>query len=349
MGNIGNIISTVGSALGAVNPLLSLGGSILGGLFGSKGQSNANKQNLLIARETNAANRANQEYQNAWNLEMWNKQNAYNDPAAQRSRLEAAGLNPIFSGIDGTGNAGSLTSADYTATPGAPMANSGEFMANGIMNAAKTMAEVDLLNSQANKVDEETEGQKIYNRIQSATEGTTIALAGANLEVTQEMKNKLKQDQSESVARINKLENDIRQVDEQIALATKEYDLEKWKAEVDKELRETKLDNDYKIALKHIAVEWFNAKQNARMVNLNILNSQVLRENIRANTGKVRAESKNMDIQNEWQSTINDSNVKALHAQTRNNNANASFGSGTAGTVLRFINLCSGSYNSLLY
>lgn len=349
MADIKKTLSTVSSVLGAVNPLLSLGGSIFGGLLGSKGQKDANQLNLQIARETNQANRENQEYQNQWNLNMWNKQNEYNAPSAQRSRLEAAGLNPTFFGLDGNGNAGALASAGFTATPGAPMSNSGEFMANGIMNAAKTMAEVNLLNSQTNKVDEETEGQKIYNRIQSATEGTTIALAGAQLEVTQEMKNKLQQDQQESIARINKLENDIRQVDEQIAIAIKEYDLEKWKAEVDKELRESKLDNDYKIALKHIAVEWYNAKNNGRMVDLNILNSRVMRENIRANTGKTRAESKNMDIQNEWQSTINDANVKSAHAQTRNNNANASFGSGTVGTVLRLCNLCAGGYNDLLY
>ena len=31
--------------------------------------------------------------QNEWNLQQWQRENEYNTPAAQRSRLEAAGLN----------------------------------------------------------------------------------------------------------------------------------------------------------------------------------------------------------------------------------------------------------------
>lgn len=39
--------------------------------------------------------------QNAWNEEMWNKQNEYNSPVNQVKRLEEAGLNPLFYGLDG--------------------------------------------------------------------------------------------------------------------------------------------------------------------------------------------------------------------------------------------------------
>lgn len=49
--------------------------------------------------------------ENAWNEEMWQKQNEYNTPAAQVQRLRDAGLNPMFYGLDGTGNAGALTAA----------------------------------------------------------------------------------------------------------------------------------------------------------------------------------------------------------------------------------------------
>lgn len=43
------------------------------------------------------------------NLNMWNLQNAYNDPAAQMARLQAAGLNPnlVYGGGNVTGNAAS--------------------------------------------------------------------------------------------------------------------------------------------------------------------------------------------------------------------------------------------------
>lgn len=61
------------------------------GLFGSVVSSGAslygnwyaNKQNRKLARQ-----------QNKWNLEQWNRENAYNSPAMQKSRLIQAGLNP---------------------------------------------------------------------------------------------------------------------------------------------------------------------------------------------------------------------------------------------------------------
>lgn len=169
-----DIVAGVGSTLGAINPLLGFAGSIFGGLFGKKGQDSANAMNLQIARETNQANRENQEYQNEWNLNMWNKQNEYNSPLAQRQRLEAAGLNPIFYGLDGNGNSGALQSAPFTAIPGAPMGNSGQFLGEGIMNAAKTAAEIDLIKSQAKKTNEETKGVSLGNQILAAQKPALI-------------------------------------------------------------------------------------------------------------------------------------------------------------------------------
>lgn len=50
---------------------------------------------------------------NQWQWDMWNAQNEYNTPAAQRARLEAAGYNPMLmnsAGSSASGNAGSMTS-----------------------------------------------------------------------------------------------------------------------------------------------------------------------------------------------------------------------------------------------
>lgn len=63
--------------------LLSAGTSLLGNLLGFGAQERANKQNMKLA-----------EYQYSKNLEMWNRNNAYNDPSSQMARLKAAGLNP---------------------------------------------------------------------------------------------------------------------------------------------------------------------------------------------------------------------------------------------------------------
>lgn len=59
-------------------------------------QGSANKANLKLA-----------EYQYSKELEMWNKQNAYNTPLAQMERYQAAGLNPNL--VVGQGNSGNAT------------------------------------------------------------------------------------------------------------------------------------------------------------------------------------------------------------------------------------------------
>ena len=56
-----------------INPLvgaslISASSSLVGGIFGAGSQSSANKANLQIARENNAANQQLQKKQNDWNL-----------------------------------------------------------------------------------------------------------------------------------------------------------------------------------------------------------------------------------------------------------------------------------------
>ena len=83
-----------------------------------------NETNLLMNRETNQANQminqANIDYSReawanevAYNWEMWNRTNEYNDPSAQMQRLKDAGLNPytmMDGGDAGTASAGSAPS-----------------------------------------------------------------------------------------------------------------------------------------------------------------------------------------------------------------------------------------------
>lgn len=60
--------------------------------------------------------------QNEWNLQQWNRENAYNTPAAQRSRLEAAGLNAALA-MQGQGSIGMAGSGQPAASPaGSPQA-----------------------------------------------------------------------------------------------------------------------------------------------------------------------------------------------------------------------------------
>ena len=84
------------SAAPIVGPVVSAAGSIFGGSIAKQGSDAAAKAALQATRETNAANLKLAQYQNDWNLAQWNRQNAYNSPAAQRARYEEAGINPYF-------------------------------------------------------------------------------------------------------------------------------------------------------------------------------------------------------------------------------------------------------------
>lgn len=88
---IGGIVSGIGSAVGGVMNLI--------------GQSSANRANIQMQRETNQANRELAEYNWQQQIDMWNRQNEYNAPTAQMSRLREAGLNPhLVYGNGVTGN-----------------------------------------------------------------------------------------------------------------------------------------------------------------------------------------------------------------------------------------------------
>lgn len=88
-------------------------GGIAGGYASLQGAKYAADKALQATKETNAANLKLAQFQNDWNIAQWNRQNAYNTPAAQRARYEEAGINPYFAlGNIQSGNSQSLLSAD---------------------------------------------------------------------------------------------------------------------------------------------------------------------------------------------------------------------------------------------
>lgn len=93
--------------------IISAVGNIVGGSIAKSGSDAAAKASLQATRETNAANLKLAQYQNDWNVAQWNRQNAYNTPAAQRQRFEEAGINPYFAlGNMTSGQAEGLLSSD---------------------------------------------------------------------------------------------------------------------------------------------------------------------------------------------------------------------------------------------
>lgn len=120
---------------------ISAFGNLVGGLFGSSSAKAAAKAQLQAVRETNEANARLAQKQNEWNLEQWNRENAYNTPEAQRARFEAAGINPYFAlGNIQSGNADSLMSAELANQQ--PVVSdlqgqSGQILGNSISNAGQ--------------------------------------------------------------------------------------------------------------------------------------------------------------------------------------------------------------------
>lgn len=124
--------------IGPGTATLATGGlSALTGFLGSGMSNKSVKRSIKAAKEINQINNEfnasealkNRDFQTSereasqqWNLDQWNRENAYNDPSAQRARMEAAGFNPYNMNID-TGSA-STSGAQSSPGPGSPAAAS---------------------------------------------------------------------------------------------------------------------------------------------------------------------------------------------------------------------------------
>ena len=109
---------------------LATGGlSALTGFLGSGMSNKSVKRSIKAAKEINQINNEfnasealkNRDFQTSereasqqWNLDQWNRENVYNDPSAQRARMEAAGFNPYNMNID----AGSASTSGAQSSPG---------------------------------------------------------------------------------------------------------------------------------------------------------------------------------------------------------------------------------------
>ena len=133
--------------------------------------NNINKQ-IAAQREENQKNRewnlnlAKQ--QNQWNIDQWNRENAYNAPSAQMARYKSAGLNPdlIYGQQNLSAASPEMTSGDGSQpTDVSNLANKATIgdMVSQAAATRLTNAQAKLAESQADKTDVETVGQTINN------------------------------------------------------------------------------------------------------------------------------------------------------------------------------------------
>lgn len=169
----------LGAAIGAAGQTAS---SLISGIFGTiNGSLDRKAQNENIDKQIAAQAAENQktrEYnlnlakmQNQWNLEQWNRENEYNTPKAQMQRLADAGLNPDLFYQNGVSGMTAASSPSMTAgAPATPQDMSalgqkktvGQALNEGLQSAL-IGSQIRLTNAQADKTEEEAEGQGIKN------------------------------------------------------------------------------------------------------------------------------------------------------------------------------------------
>lgn len=208
--------------------LVAGGAQIASGIGNVLSQNKTNKVNAELVRETNAQNKELFERNLAWQEDMWNKTNEYNDPSKQVERLLKAGINPAYV----LGN-GSMAEASTMSSPAAPslqapqiealnygdIGASAERGVNAYMNARMQKATIANLESQSNKTEAETlqinKGMPAYiQQLESMAkgEGYKADLARTELSYLQAVNG---QRISQAFGNTKLLDRQIKQADEQ--------------------------------------------------------------------------------------------------------------------------------------
>ena len=172
------------------------------------------------------------DYQFDKNLEMWNIQNEYNSPTAQRERFEQAGLNPALMYGGGSVSAGNANSApQYQQNPIDLIGAFQNSMMNDMQlrqmakNIEKTDAEKDLIQSQA-------EGQNIQNQYGPALAQANIDKLISGRKLDEAHVTKSYEEVKQIGVNIREAESRIKINDETIAKLRVETDNEKKRGEL---------------------------------------------------------------------------------------------------------------------
>lgn len=119
-------------------------GSVISGAIGAKTTADTNKTNLKINQMNNDFNAREAQKARDFQLDMWNKENAYNSASSQRKRLEEAGYNPYMSDAQAgtaTGMSGTSAASASGAAPQIPYTPDFQSVGVNLASALKMMSE----------------------------------------------------------------------------------------------------------------------------------------------------------------------------------------------------------------
>lgn len=155
-------------------------------------------------------NERQMEMQHQWDLEMWNKTNEYNSPTNQLKRLQDAGLNPLYYGLDGSSAQGmqNAQSLGYNI----PNMSSFQNPIQAGLSAELTKSEIELKQAEKSKVESETSGNQLDNEFKQKTMQARVD--------AEELKNGLTKEQ------ISKVNSERGQIDASIKKTIAETDNE---------------------------------------------------------------------------------------------------------------------------
>lgn len=206
LNTLGNIAGTATkAATSALNPL-----ALLGSAVGAVGSYFTNKQRMNFEQEEAEKQRTWNEQmmdkENAWSLDMWNRTNEYNSPAAQLQRMKEAGLNPLYYGLDGS-SANGMQSAqalgyDRASAPNLenPLAN----VSSTYMQGKALQKDIEMKNAQIDKIKADTASVGLDNEWKDKTMEARVKAEDLKNELTKEQKAKITDERKQIAENIKK-------------------------------------------------------------------------------------------------------------------------------------------------
>lgn len=157
------------------SPLEGMGFSVANKMVDSV--FNEHSANKAFSRQ-----KALMQMQNAFAVENWNRENAYNTPQRQKERLIAAGLNPDMM----YGQSGVAAMADGIAAPTAPASPMAPVGTTDLASAVQAI-------SASKKLDSEKIGQDIENYVQSLIKDERVNQIALQNKWTEEQTNNIRE------------------------------------------------------------------------------------------------------------------------------------------------------------
>lgn len=207
MGFFDSLLSIVPTILGTVvgGPVGGAIGSVIGAAGSALAQddSRSYQKEVLNLQNNFSAQQAAQVHQ--WNLEDWERNNAYNSPLSQKERLQAAGLNPLLTQTtNGLSSAVTSTPVSSSSAPQSDLSVLSSIIST-IIQSQKTAAEI-------RNIDADTKLKETDAETRGELNDAQLSLLKGNVSLTEAETDKVN-------AEVNKINSEIENIKKSIEVA----------------------------------------------------------------------------------------------------------------------------------